>query len=346
MEQHAEKRRRASHENIKIAILYGGIEADAPADEQDVLEEVGGIAGVLTRPGLSQVAIPMTLDLRKAAASLKKVKPALVFNLVESLEGSGRFIHMAPALLDHLRIPYTGAPTEAMFTSSNKLLSKQMMAAADIPTLPWVNETGMRAGTVSFDPPWILKSCWEHASIGVHEHSVIRETKLLKAALESRADGTDRSLYLEPYIDGREFNIAILGGDNGPEVLPPSEILFTDFPEGKPKIVDYTAKWVEDSFEYENTPRNYEFGEEDAALLDTMKDISLRCWHLFGLRGWARVDFRVDPEGRPWVMEVNANPCINPESGFVYTAQEVGLDYNGIIERIIQDSVPGFTLSR
>ncbi len=347
MEQHAkEKSPRTHRETIKIAILYGAIAADAPMDEQDVLEEVGGVAGVLTRPGLQQVAVPMTMDLKKTAASLRKIKPAFIFNLVESLEGSGRLIYLAPALLDHLHIPFTGSGTEAMFLTSNKVLTKRAMAAAGLPTLPWLEEPGIRSGEIPFAPPYILKSVWEHASIGVRESSVIGKREDLLAAVEKRQDGTDWGLYVEPYVDGREFNIALLGGKNGPEVLPPSEILFTDYPEGKPRIVDYNAKWVEDSFEYENTPRNFEFTEADGPLLEQLKEISLRCWHLFGLRGYARIDFRVDHDQHPWIMEVNANPCINPESGFVYTAGQAGLNYSEIIERIIQDSVPGFTLSR
>jgi D-alanine-D-alanine ligase len=347
MEHHVKEKPSRSHrDTIKVAILYGAIAPDAPTDEQDVLEEVGGVAGVLTRPGLSQVAVPLTLDFRKAAATLRKIKPAVVFNLVESLEGSGRLIHLACALLDHLGLPYTGAPTEAMFVTSNKVLAKRAMAAAGIPTMPWLEEAAIGAGEIPFAAPYILKSVWEHASIGVHETSVVPDRDALVREVGNRRDSTGNGLYAEPYLDGREFNIAILGGAGEPEVLPPSEILFTDYPAGKPRIVDYKAKWVEDSFEYENTPRNFEFAEADTPLLEQLKEISLACCRLFGLRGYARVDFRVDTAGRPWVMEVNANPCINPESGFVYTAGQLGMDYSEIIERIIRDSLPGFSLSR
>ncbi len=330
------------HEKVRAVILYGAVAPDAPADEQDVLEEVGGIAGVLTRPGFSQVAVPVTLDLKKAAASVVKHKPTFVFNLGESIEGSGRFIHMVPSLLDYLGVPYTGAPTEGMFLSSNKLIAKEVMAANGLGTISWATEAMIRRGEVPFDPPWLLKSSWEHASIGINEESFISRREDLLPMLDKRADGTGRGLYLEPYVDGREFNVAMLGGDGGVEVLPVSEIQFTNYPEGKPKLVDYTAKWVEDSFEFENTPRNFEFFGDDERLVDDLKRISSDCWRIFGLRGYARVDFRIDQAGQPLIMEINANPCLNPESGFVYTAQEIGLDYSGIIERIIQDSLPGF----
>ena len=67
-------------------------------------------------------------------------------------------------------------------------------SATDIPTIPWADEPAMRAGKVAFDSPWILKSCWEHASIGVHEHSIINDAKRLEAALNARADGTDTAI--------------------------------------------------------------------------------------------------------------------------------------------------------
>jgi D-alanine-D-alanine ligase len=336
---------KAHQEKVKAVILYGAVAPDAPADEQDVLEEVGGIAGVLTRPGFSQVAVPVTLDLKKAAATVLKHKPTFVFNLVESIEGSGRFIHMVPSLLDFLGVPYTGAPTEGMFLTSNKLIAKEVMAANGLPTIPWATETMIHKGEVPFETPCLLKSSWEHASIGIKDDSFITRREDLVPLLDKRADGTGRGLYLEPYVEGREFNVAMLGGDNGVEVLPVSEILFTNYPAGKPRLVDYRAKWVEDSFEYENTPRTFEFEGDDLKLVDDLKRISLDCWRVFGLRGYARVDFRIDMAGNPLIMEINANPCINPESGFIYTSQEIGLDYAGIIERIIQDSIPGFKYS-
>jgi D-alanine-D-alanine ligase len=71
-----------------------------------------------------------------------------------------------------------------------------------------------------------------------------------------------------------------------------------------------------------------------------LTEIARACWHLFGLRGYARVDFRVDQDGQPWVLEVNANPCISPDGGFVAAAAQVGLSLNDVVGRIIQDSVP------
>ncbi len=145
---------------------------------------------------------------------------------------------------------------------------------------------------------------------------------------------------LPSFIDGREFNLAVIGGREGLEILPPSEILFVDYPDGKPKIVDYRAKWLEESFEYQHTPRTFDFRPEDGPAVERMRELAAECWRTFGLRGYARVDFRLDGAGQPWIMEVNANPCINPDSGFVATADRAGLDYTSLVRRIILDTLP------
>jgi len=147
------------------------------------------------------------------------------------------------------------------------------------------------------------------------------------------------NFFVEQFIDGREFNISVLAGENGPTVLPPAEIIFKDYPEGKPNIVGYDAKWNMESFEYNNTPRSFDFPTKDAQLIEELMDISARCWNLFDLKGYARVDFRVGIDGKPYVLEINANPCLSPDSGFYAAVQKAGLTFEEAIERIIKDSL-------
>jgi GNAT superfamily N-acetyltransferase len=98
--------------------------------------------------------------------------------------------------------------------------------------------------------------------------------------------------------------------------LPPAEIDFSAFPPAKPRIVGYAAKWETETFESVHTPRRFEFSSGDASLLDRLRALAVDCWRLFGLAGYARVDFRVDAAGQPWILEVNANPCLSPGAGF------------------------------
>ena len=132
--------------------------------------------------------------------------------------------------------------------------------------------------------------------------------------------------FAEAYIDGREFNIALMATVRGVQILPPAEMLFLDYPPGKLKLLDYRAKWVEDSFEYDNTRRTLDIGPQDDSL-DRSPDATLpwRCWNLFGLRGYARVDFRVDQQGNPFVLEINANPCLSPDAGFAAALEQASI---------------------
>ncbi len=150
--------------------------------------------------------------------------------------------------------------------------------------------------------------------LGLDEGNIVsvKTEDQLNEILKEKAARLGGACFAETFIHGREFNLSIIGGLDGPEVLPPAEIIFDNLERGKPAIVGYRAKWEEDSHEYKNTPRTFAFNEDDQPLISELKSLALRCWDLFGLRGYARVDFRVDESCRPWILEVNCNPC--PES--------------------------------
>jgi D-alanine-D-alanine ligase len=146
-----------------------------------------------------------------------------------------------------------------------------------------------------------------------------------------------RPYFAERYIDGREFNLALWGGE--PLVLPPAEIDFSAFPTGKPRIVGQRAKFAAGSFEFENTPRRFAFPPADGPLIERLKALAGECWRLFGLQGYARVDFRCDAAGRPFILEINANPCLAPGSGFAAALAEAGIRYADGIEHIVADAL-------
>jgi D-alanine-D-alanine ligase len=189
--------------------------------------------------------------------------------------------------------------------------------------------------------PYIIKAVWEHASTWLGSDSIInaRDPYELRKATASRQKNIGMACFAEAFIEGREFNLSLIAGDGGPHVLPPAEIRFDDFPPDKVKVVDYLSKWVEDSFEYHHTPRCFDFPDEDASLLLRLKDLALRCWRVFDLRGYARVDFRIDNTGKPWVLEVNTNPCLSPDGGFYAALERSGLSFVRAIERIIRDAI-------
>jgi len=190
---------------------------------------------------------------------------------------------------------------------------------------------------------WIVKSLWEHASVGLDDDSIVEtsEPATLLAALEQRLDRLGGDGFVEAYIDGREFNLALLGaGDSAPpQALPPAEIVFQDYDAGRPRIVNYRCKWDETSFEYQHTLRRLDFAREDAPLLERLKAIALRCWQTFDLRGYARVDFRVDENSRPWVLEINTNPCLSPDAGFAAALRHANTEFAQAIDRILHDTL-------
>ena len=322
----------------KVAILHGAVAPDAGPDEQDALVQAEWIGRTLASLGFSPVTVPLSLDLAAARDRLTALKPAFAVNIVESLDGQGRLIHLAPALLDALGLPYTGSATEAIFLTSHKPLAKQMMAAAGIATPPWI--AGAAAGAAAgFDGPYIVKSVWEHASIGIDDSSIVGDPRKLPALIRRRQRRHGGDWFAERFVDGREFNLALIAGPAGMELLPPAEMLFRDYPPGKPRIVDYAAKWDAASFAYNNTIRQYDFPAADAALLERLRSVALACASLFDLHGYARVDVRVDAAGTPWVLEVNANPCLSPDAGFAAAATAAGLDGPAVLRRIIDDLV-------
>jgi D-alanine-D-alanine ligase len=324
---------------MRVVVLHGKVAEDAGKDELDVLVQRDAVSTALADLGYDPNALPFSLDMEGVVRELRALRPAFVFNLVESVESRGRLIHLAPSLLDHLEIPYTGSRTEAIFLTSNKLLGKGILRAAGIPTPPWYTLHDSPEQPLAHGGPFIVKSVWEHASIGLDEESLVWATHPdgLRQVLGERRDRLAGSCLAEVYVDGREFNLSILADREGPQVLPPAEIRFEGYPAGKPRLVSYRAKWDEDSFEYRHTQRSFDFSGEDRGLLENLAGIARKCWRAFDLQGYARVDFRVDQDGRPWVLEVNANPCLSPDAGFAAAAERGGIAYSQMIARIITD---------
>ncbi len=189
--------------------------------------------------------------------------------------------------------------------------------------------------------PSPLQHCWHSSAVGLDEHSVLdgRRPGAIAERMRALSAKPHQVWFAERFIDGREFNLSILAGPGGPEVLPPAEIVFEGYGDGKPRVVGYRAKWDQGSFEYTHTVRRFDFPAGDAPLLGRLRELSLACHRLFGLRGWARVDFRVDGEGNPFILEVNVNPCISPDAGFAAAVARSGLTYEDAIARILADVV-------
>lgn len=323
---------------MRITVLHNAVSADARDDERDVLVQVAAVSDALVQLGHTPTAMACTLDLERLRAALRDARPEVVFNLTEGLGGTDRLQHIAPSLLEAMNVPYTGAPAAALLVTNDKLWAKEQLRNAGLPTPAWAVAT--TAEDLSAVGPMIIKAIYEHASLGMDDEAIVwgGSGRLLAARLQAAEARLGQACFAEQFIPGREFNLSVLAAAGGPQVLPPAEIDFSAFPADKPRIVGYRAKWEAASFEFANTPRRFDFSPADTGLLAQLAELARRCWTLFKLRGYARVDFRVDEEGRPWLLEVNANPCLSPDAGFAAAVERAGLSYPQTMQRILDDA--------
>lgn len=317
-----------------VVVLHETIGPHARADEADTLVQVEQVSAALTALGWSVTTLATGLDLAATRTELEARRPDLVFNLVESLAGDGRLITLIPQLLAAAGIPFTGCQAGAIHLSSDKLLAKRWMALNGIPTPAlWSADSGPDGAA-----NWIIKSVWEHASLGLDAGSVVTGAAAAHARIAECWARHGGDWFAERYVDGREYNISVLEQDGRVRILPIAEMRFVGFAPAQPRIVGYAAKWDPAAPEYDATRRSFApLPENELKVLTAVVD---DCWRAFGLRGYARVDLRMDEHGQPWVLEVNANPCLSRDAGFAAAARKAGLSYGRLIESIVLAAAP------
>ena len=317
---------------MKVVIVHDRVGEGCRPDEQDVVAQIDLVRAALTGLGHAVAVVAVGPSLDALPETLRAHAPDLVFNLAESMDRDGARIHEPAEALEALGLRFTGASADALRRTTDKLATKAELAAAGLPTPPWIDVGGQPHGGVEAVGRWIVKPVAEDASVGIDDSSVIDG--------DPRPRMAARGGFAEAFIDGREFNLSLLARPAGSLsrdllVLPPAEIRFDEFPSGKPRIVGYDAKWTPGSFEYEATPRTFEFPPEEAPLLERCSDLARRACSLLGLHAYARVDLRIDRAGDPWVIEVNANPCLSPDAGLMAAAGRGGFTARDVVDRIV-----------
>lgn len=309
----------------RSVLLRQAVAPEAGPDEQDTLSAAMAVKGALDDAGWAVAELPVGLDLTPVVARLKKEEPELVFNLVESLPGvafPGPAGLAAAAMLEGLGLTFTGSGLAALALSGDKPAAKRVLRAAGVPVAPGPAE--------GWPGPFIIKHRSEHASFGLGKHSVV------PALGEELPSGW----FAEAYLPGREFNISLLMGKDGLIALPPAELVYDEtWPppgavEGMPRILDYAGKWQADDPLFAATHRC--FSNIDAELAALLKSLARRAFEALGLAGYGRVDFRLDASGVAHVLEVNANPALAPDAGFTAAAEEAGIGYRDLVNRIAE----------
>lgn len=315
---------------MTVVILHTAIPPEAPPDEQDTLHQAAAIADAVRTLGYSvrclafDVLTPTVLQLNP---------PEVVVNLVEARQGHPALAYLGASVCAALHLPYTGSSAAVLMLTGQKIWTKRLLRQAGLSTPDWHEQPPS-----VLDAQYVLKSVTEDASLGLDTASVTADAGQLAVLWQARQQQYGGQWFAERYIDGREFNLSLLDTAAGVQVLPVAELCFWDYPELQPKILDYAAKWEAESFTALHTERC--FPPEEPELFTQLRSLAVQAWRLLGLQGYARVDFRVDTQGQPWILEVNANPCLDPDIGFAQAALQAGQHYPELIAQLLRQAAP------
>jgi D-alanine-D-alanine ligase len=313
---------------VKIAILFDGASAFALAADQAILGTVEAVDASLAAEGNTIVRIPVQPDARWVD-KLRRARVDFVFNLCESIDGVAALEPAVISVLELLGLPFSGSSS---WTTSLCLRKHVVNAALDRAGLPVPKFAVVRAGgaipSVGF--PAICKPAAEDASIGVEQRSVVRTSRALTERVASMLERWDE-IIVQRYVEGREVNVGVLGD----AVLPIAEIDFGRMPKGMWRIVTYKSKWEDGSEEdLGSAPRCP--ARLPASVATQLRKIAVAAWRIAGGAGYGRVDLRIDSDGRPWILEVNANPDIAPDAGLARMARVAGIDYGALVRRVCE----------
>jgi len=316
-----------------ILVAHNAVSDDDDLSTQDVLAQVDFVTGTLDALGV-RYRVMAVGGMGVEVASVNGADT--VVNLVESPPGLPAFQCEAAAAFEGLGLKITGSSAATIATTTDKEATRKILASRGVTVAPGgLLDPDHPEILATVPPPWILKPALEDASLGLDDDAVTSDRALAVARardLKRRFGGQE--ILVEHLLPGREFNIAILAGASGPEVLPPAEMTYVGFPPDRPRILGWEAKWDQSSFAYRNTVRVF-LDRAESALSDELAGIARRAWAACGLAGYGRVDIRLDDDHTPCVLEVNANPCISPDAGFAAATAAAGIEPTEVVRRIL-----------
>ena len=304
-----------------------------------VLEETKAVAAALDRLGLAHRTVGVA-RLTDVPGALAAAPEEVVFNLVEGFPGRPFDAGAVPALCRAFDKGCTGADSPCLLLAQDKGRTKALLQAAGLPCPPAVVvPVGENAPAARLPGgPYIVKPVCLDASEGIDAASVVPKAgAALRRAVARVHREFGQPAMVEQFIAGRELNVSVLERRGRVEVLPIAEIVFSAFPAGKPRIVDYAAKWLPESFEYRHTPRIIP-ARLTARQAEAMRRQARAAWDAVGCSGYARVDFRLDARGRPMILEVNANPDIADDAGFAAALEAAGIPFEEFVDSAVRDA--------
>jgi len=317
--------------------LQKGEEKDALAEDA-VIEEIGAVETAVRSLGHQCFVVAIRDEIFSVIYWLKEIRPDVVFNLCEGVYGNSCWEMDIPALLDLFHIPYTGSPPLTLGLCQNKGKVKDILHAQGIQTPPYTiyDRPVRQVKKGSF--PVIVKPIHEDGSLGISKGSVVFDEAHLKKQIRYVIEKYGQPALVEEFVNGRELNVSVVEINGKVDVLPISEIDYSEFPAGVPRICGYEAKWIPESVEYQKSKPVCPAPLE-AEMKKRLEQTAIRVFKLFECRDYARVDFRVDQDGRIYVIEVNPNPDISPQSGMSREIKAKGMTYVQFIEGLLEKAL-------
>ncbi|MFZ1080867.1 MAG: ATP-grasp domain-containing protein [Candidatus Kryptoniota bacterium] len=303
-----------------------------------VIEQVDTVVSVLSEAGYNVSTIITSSDMKQLIHKLREEKPDMIFNFCESIEGDSFQEMNVAGLYELLRLQYTGSSPLTLGSCLNKVRTKEILTfhKINVPSYRVFNSPDeVSRKKIGF--PAIAKPIHEDASIGISNVSVVYDRDHLQVLLADMLKKFKQPILVEQFVDGREFNVAIVGNDEV-VALPVSEIDFSTMPSGFHHIVSYEAKWMPDSVEYKSTVPICP-AKISRRLEQKIQNTAIKAYQAMRCRDYARVDMRVDKTGKVFILEVNPNPDLSPTgSGFSRSAAAFGWSYSQLINNIVQSA--------
>lgn len=270
----------------------------------------------------------------------------LAFNFSEGLHGKDRECHI-PAMLEMLKIPYTGGSplTEALVL--DKAIAKDVLRSHGVPVLPHqVFFIKSEELSPELKYPLIVKPNSQGSSAGISNDSVVEDETGLRRQLKFVISNFKQKALVEPFLDGREFSVPMLG--DTPEVLPIIESDHSTLPAGLRPIDSLDVKWI---IEEASGGANFICPAKiDSNLEEKIKKICLQTWEVLGLCDFCRIDVRCDRAGNPYVLEINSPaglipPEVSMTSYFPLSARVAGIDYETLLKKIISSACRRYSIA-
>ncbi|MDW7709799.1 MAG: hypothetical protein SCH98_04950 [Deferrisomatales bacterium] len=329
----------------RVAVLFNepapvsGRGPDPDLSDVGVLQEVEDVEAALGSRGcgVERVAVgrgslfPAVADLARRRAE------TLVFNLCEGIGGEARFEPLVAGLLELEGIRFTGSPAATLTCALDKRVAKALLFAAGIPTPgARVYRSVPKVPSVrDLTFPLVVKPLREDGSIGISAEAFVRTPEALVERVDHVLRTFRQPALAEVYLEGREFNVSVIGVSRQARVLPVAEIVFEGYGDGEPRIVTHEAKWREGSADDRRTvPRcPAAIGENLRARLET---VALAAHRALECRDYARYDLRLDARGAPQVIDVNPNPDLSRKAGLARSVAASGDTYEDLVARIAE----------